>query len=86
MSLSDGYGITPLMEAAVGGHVDVLGKLLEAGAQAGVANAFGLTALTLGARYGRVEVVKALLDWARQHGDTVSAWAFSSSWLGGPCA
>ena len=65
---STSYGASPLAEAVRVANLELVGMLLEAGADANVANEDGQTALMLAARTGNVAVAKLLV----QHGADVN--------------
>ena len=54
---------TPLIVAAMWGHIEVVTLLLNAGANIEAVNHSGHTALITAASQGEVEVVKLLLEW-----------------------
>ena len=64
VNIKDRAGRTPLHLAALGGHIQCVKILLEAGANANVTdNKGGQTPLTLAANKGNIEVVKLLLKY-----------------------
>ena len=54
--------ITPLMRAAMGGHLEVVRLLCDAGAETDAANADGNTALKLASLLGHLEVARLLCE------------------------
>ena len=74
VNIKDRAGRTPLHLAALGGHIQCVKILLEAGANANVTdNKGGQTPLTLAANKGNIEVVKLLLKYgADLRGDAES--------------
>jgi ankyrin repeat protein len=60
------YGRTALWEAVAGGYEDLVMRLLAVGADAGIADAQGMTPMTLASRRGNSRIVDAL-DLALQH-------------------
>lgn len=58
--------MTPLMAAAMGGHIELARLLIELGAHLGLRNSWGMTALDL-ARWHDYEEVTALLEAAASH-------------------
>ncbi len=57
----DNIGKTPLIYAAMNGHVDAIKMLIKAGAKVNAANK-GMTAMTWAAHYGHAEVIRCLLN------------------------
>lgn len=55
-------GYTPIMVAAVNGHVDILNMLITKKANANLSNSDGTTALMLAAETGTTEAVRILLN------------------------
>jgi ankyrin repeat protein len=55
-----GTGTTPLMIAAAEGNLELLERLLEAGADWSLSNAEGQTAVTIAASRGRISILKRL--------------------------
>ena len=53
---------TPLMQAAIGGNLDVARVLIERGADVRAADAFGYTALHQASNFGHLEVVELLIE------------------------
>lgn len=69
-SVKNRFGASPMSEAAIAGSADLVGALLEAGADARMlATADGETVLMSAARAGNVDAVRLLLD----HGADVNA-------------
>jgi ankyrin repeat protein len=64
---------TPLIYAAIFGHVEVVRVLLEGGADVESANAYRSTALHQAAWNGHLEVCRLLLDWGAKV-DAVDEW------------
>lgn len=59
----DADGVTPLMYAAEAGHAEVVGLLLQQGANPNLGDSqYGMTALMVSAAEGHVDVVRLLLD------------------------
>ena len=56
------YGRTPLMIAALEGHLEVARLLMEAGADSNLADAEGSTALSLARSYGNLDVAALLAE------------------------
>jgi ankyrin repeat protein len=71
-NVKDGFGNTPLHNAASEGHLEVVKLLLERGADPNVKGRSGETPLHYAARRGRLDVVKLLLEYRnrRQHAVT----------------
>jgi ankyrin repeat protein len=75
------YGESPLCQAAVNGHKDVVNVLLEAGAELEVKDSLGQTPLYLAAKKGHEAVISVLLeagaefDVANNFGWTALGWA-----------
>lgn len=59
---SEVEGVTPLIAAAEGGHLDVVHLLVDAGADVNRSDASGFTALMGAARLGHSKIVKFLLE------------------------
>eukprot|EP00903_Cladosiphon_okamuranus_P013956 g12978.t1 len=57
----DKHGQTPLMDAAIQGHVTVAGILVSRGANVSIASAKGFTALHMAAQSGHVGVTEVLM-------------------------
>ena len=60
VEVADGFGMTPLMRAAEGGHVAAVEALVKHGARVEAADEDGKTALMLAKRNGHKAVVKVL--------------------------
>jgi ankyrin repeat protein len=58
----DGFGITPLMWAAIDGDAPMVGRLLGSGANPSARSHTGMTALAYAAFYGHVDTMNALID------------------------
>ena len=73
---------TPLIEAARGGHEEVIRVLLKAGAEVNKTVMLGMSPLHLAASFGHIDVVKLLLEsgadpnQASSGGVTSLQWAF----------
>ncbi|HET7542579.1 MAG TPA: ankyrin repeat domain-containing protein [Polyangiaceae bacterium] len=78
------YGLTPVMRAALGGHVDLLAELLARGASVAARNADGNNALWLGCVSNQPQIVRMLwaagvaLDSQNDVGATALMYAASS--------
>lgn len=57
------FGWTPLLLASAHGYVEIIDRLLEAGANPEIANVKGMTPLLYASRYGNLEVCSSLLDY-----------------------
>jgi ankyrin repeat protein len=62
LNLSDKYGCTPLMHAAMKGEVELVKLLSEAGADLNLSDKYGSTPLMYAAMRGEVELVKMLSE------------------------
>ena len=58
----NGHYSTPLIEAARGGHEEVIRVLLKAGAVVNRTVQLGMSPLHLAARYGHIDIVRLLLE------------------------
>lgn len=67
LDAADATGWTALMYAVEGGHDEIVGMLLEAGASPDRRNPSGETALHLAARYGRTAAARLLLRAGADH-------------------
>ncbi|XP_059146856.1 ankyrin repeat domain-containing protein 29-like [Physella acuta] len=61
VNVCDTYGVTPLMESAMGDHVDCLSELINHKADLDIQNINGATALMLAAMYGHEKCLKMLI-------------------------
>ncbi len=61
VNFRDNIGKTPLIYAAMNGHVDAVKMLIKAGAKINLANK-GMTAMTWAAQYGHAGVIECLID------------------------
>ena len=66
-------GITPLMLAALEGHLPAARMLLQRGASVGLTNSYGRTALMMAAAVGHYPMVKLLLSVGAAT-DSVDSW------------
>ena len=78
IDIQDVAGQTPLVFASLGGHVDAVKLLLEAGADASIGESGGYTPIHAAAFQGRAAVVRELLgaglDGAARHSDGLAAF------------
>jgi RNA polymerase sigma factor (sigma-70 family) len=74
-SARDGWGRTPLLWAAHGGHVAAMEPLRAAGADIHARAEHGWSALHLAAEFGHVAAVQRLLEWgAEREASLVGGW------------
>jgi uncharacterized protein len=69
MDAGDKQGNSPLLLAAMQGHVNAAHALLDAGARLAVVDKMGNTALMLAVNKGQLEMVSMLLEWLNIRGD-----------------
>ncbi|KAG7381507.1 Mitogen-activated protein kinase kinase kinase mlk-1 [Phytophthora pseudosyringae] len=86
LHVADLNGWTPLLFASYGGHVDVVGYLLEHGADVDARDSGGSSSLRFAASEGRMEVVHLLVEvgGARVNQSDGSGWTplILASWYG----
>jgi len=81
---TDGHGWCPVIEAARFGHHEILGRLLELGANGQVAEGSGWTAMDWAAQYGHHECIRVLFwhlgpDHVRTHKGIGKALALTAA-------
>jgi len=85
-NLSNKFGWTLLMLAALGGNTRIAELLISKGADVNATNDFGETALSLAANGGHTQFIRALLAHGastdcQPHGTSLGAWLRTASGL-----